>query len=486
MVEITFKEIADNIKTPGVYMEIDDKLASTGLTGKESVGLIIGQKLAVGTAEYDRVYTVYSADDAELLGGTGSEIHRQAVKWFDNNDNNVLKIVAVEQTEGQAATYTLTVTAAEAVQSGEVCVLIGGQRAEISIDEGTTAEEIAEALVEAVNAEPLMAFTASVGTENKKQITLTAKHAGTGYNKVPILLNYFDGQKTAAGVSVTIATGKEGNGNASLLNALAVLGDEYFTDGWTNYTDDANIRLLRDMLNDRFTAMQHNSSTMHLPFMGSFSEYITKAASINSMHIVLHPCLETVNMPDEFVAAAAAKIAYRTQVNPGLQYRGLQLKGILPSKKVLNQKEQNLFLNNGVSTVSVSNDGNVYLDRVVTTNTRKSTGQKTENYLDLFVVKLACYLRYSFINHMSAAFPCFKLADDDFDVQEGQEVATPLTITAETIAWAKMCQKAALIEKLESVVTGINSSDPNRADELMRPNLINNLIIHAVKMQHKN
>lgn len=485
MVEITFSEIANNIKTPGVFVEIDDKLLSLGLAGKESVGLILGQKLSTGSAEYNKVYTVHNPEDAAELGGAGSEIDRQAQKWFSNNDNNVLKIVAVKQENGQAATYNLTI-AGENIKAGQTCLLIGGYQVQLDVAEGDTAEEITTALIAAVNETVLLPFTASAIADQKTQLLLTAKHAGTGYNKIPMLLNYYDGQKTPAGLTITITEGTEGGGNASLLEALAVLGDEYFTDGFTNYTDDANVRLLREMLAERFKAMQHNSASFHLPFMGTFSEYITKAAAVNSQHIVLHPCLESVSMPDEFVAAAAAQIAYRTQLNPGLQYRGMKLNGILPAKKALSQKERNLFLNNGVATVTVNSSGDVYLERTVTTYVKNAQDQKTEAWLDLSKVKLVTYLRFDFINHMAAAFPCYKLAGDDFEVQEGQEVATPLTITAETVVWAKKCQKAALIERLDGIVSAINSSDANRADQLLRPNLINNLMVHAVKMQPTN
>lgn len=485
MAEITFSEIANDIKTPGVYMEIDDKLLSLGLSGKEGVGLVLGQKLAEGTAAYDKVYTVYSPEDATELGGIGSEIDRMAQIWFKNNENNALKIVAVEQTSGQAATYNITF-GGENIKAGQTYLLIGGYQVQIDVAEGDTPEEIAAALIEGINETGRMPFTASSVAEQTSQLLLTAKHKGTAYNKIPMILNYYDGQKTASGLTITIAEGAEGSGNVSLAEALAVLGDEYFTDGITNYNDDANIRLLRDVLAERFKAMQHNAASIHLPFMGTFSEYITKAASINSMHIVLHPCLESVSMPDEFVAASVAAITYRTQLNPGLQYRGMKLNGILPAKKALTQKERNLFLNNGVSTVTVDTSGNVYLERTVTTYVKNAQNQKTESWLDLWKVKLVTYLRYSFINHMAAAFPCFKLAGDDFEVQEGQEVATPLTIKAETMVWAKMCQKAALIEKLNEIIAAINSSDQNRADELIRPNLINNLMVIAAKMQPTN
>lgn len=482
MSNITFNEIANNYKVPGTYVEIADFYASQGLAGKESVGFIIGQKTSQGSGDFNRIYSVFSEDEVIKLAGVGSEVHRIAKKWFKNNGYNLLKLLFVEQTGGQTATYSCEITA-ENAKSGQINLLIAGQPATVDIAEGNTAAEIATALIAAINANEMMPVVASAVEGQQAQLLLTAKHKGEAYNNIPLTLNYYSGQKTAAGVKISFTASQEGSGNVSLIQALAAVGDEYFTDVITNYCDDANVRLIRQLLEERFTALRDKPATLHIGFHGTYSDYITKAAAINSMHVVLHPVCEGECMPDEFIAASAANIAYRSQVNPGLAYKNMKLIDILPSRTSFDERERNLLLNNGVSTVYRDTSGNLYLERPVTTLTKKSTGQKTENWLDVFKVKLIEYLRYSLVIYMNEKFPNFKLADDDFPIEPGMDIATPLVVKAELQAWGKMCQKAGLIERLEDVMTLRNDTDTSRIDALVRPNPIDNLMTMAIKLQ---
>ena len=110
---ITFNEIGQ-VKTPGVYCEIDNSLAIKGF---------IGRKSSNGTAEFNKVYPIYNSTTAAKLGGIGSELHRAAIEWFKLNPYNALKLAAVEQKDGQAAAYTLEITA-ESAKAGEVYLMI--------------------------------------------------------------------------------------------------------------------------------------------------------------------------------------------------------------------------------------------------------------------------------------------------------------------------------------------------------------------------
>ncbi len=77
MAQIDYNEIS-NTKVPGCYCEIDNSLASAGLSGKPSVGLLIGQALD-GTLGKNTLSGVISdADQLIALAGEGSELHRMA------------------------------------------------------------------------------------------------------------------------------------------------------------------------------------------------------------------------------------------------------------------------------------------------------------------------------------------------------------------------------------------------------------------------
>ena len=487
---VTYNEIANNLKVPGNYVEIDASLARRGLSGKESVGLLIGQKLATGSAEYNRVYQITDINQVIELAGYGSELHRMATFWDKNNQNNLLKIMAVEQKDGTAATYTLTVSATKA-SAGMINLLIAGYPVNVTVAADDTTAILQDALIEAINAEGMLPVTAAKAAEEEStgKITLTAKHKGEAGNNIDIQLNYYDGEKTAAGVTIEIAKGTEGSGNVSLLNVLAALGDEYATDITTPYVDSANLRQLRDVLTERFGAMSCNESTLYISTNDSYSELTTLSNSLNSEHIVLVENYKAPQMPEVRAAAVMAVCAYEAQQDPARQYRTLKLNGILPGKTSFDFKERNLLLNHGVATTLTDSAGNVTIERIVTTYQKNSVGAADDAYLDLTTVKTLIYLRYSYIQRMAQKFPRHKLADDSYPVEPGQAIATPSVIKAEAIALAGDWLKAGLIENLDDFKAGLvserNAVDVNRVDQLLQPDIINNLMIIACKIQFK-
>lgn len=195
---MTFNEIASNLKVPGAYAEIDASLARRGLTGKESVGLLLGQKLSTGSAEYNRVYQITDINQVIELTGYGSELHRMAVAWDKVNKNNLFKIMAVEQSDGVAATYTLTCTATKP-EVGTLSLMIAGYPVKVTVTGDDTAETLQTALIEAINAETMLPVTAAKAAEEDStgKITLTAKHKGEAGNNIDIRLNYYDNEKNA-------------------------------------------------------------------------------------------------------------------------------------------------------------------------------------------------------------------------------------------------------------------------------------------------
>ena len=146
-------------------------------------------------------------------------------------------------------------------------------------------------------------------------------------------------------------------------------------------------------------------------------------------------------------------------------------------------------MNHGVATTLTDSAGNVTIERIVTTYQKNSVGAADDAYLDLTTVKTLIYLRYSYIQRMAQKFPRHKLADDSYPVEPGQAIATPSVIKAEAIALAGDWLKAGLIENLDDFKAGLvserNAVDVNRVDQLLQPDIINNLMIIACKIQFK-
>lgn len=152
--------------------------------------------------------------------------------------------------------------------------MIAGISFTIDVSESMSAEDLAAAIIDAVNEELTCPVTAAKGEGNNK-VVLTAKNKGTAGNDIDVRLNYYSSQETAEGVVINISQTAEGSVNASLEDTIAALGDEYFTDMATTLTDEANLKLLRTMLDKRFSAMIRNESTLYLAEKGTMSDLMT-------------------------------------------------------------------------------------------------------------------------------------------------------------------------------------------------------------------
>ena len=154
MANISFNEIYDT-KVPGVYCEIDNSIAALGLKGKPSVGFLIGQKLS-GVLENNKISGLITDPDQLIpLVGEGSELHRMAKAWKENNKQTPLYAIAAPQTEGVAAIYNLSVTAS-AVKAGQINLMIAGRRVVLTVSDEQTAADIVTAFISKINANKLI------------------------------------------------------------------------------------------------------------------------------------------------------------------------------------------------------------------------------------------------------------------------------------------------------------------------------------------
>ena len=486
MAQIDYNEIS-NTKVPGCYCEIDNSLASAGLSGKPSVGLLIGQALD-GTLGKNTLSGVISdADQLIALAGEGSELHRMAKAWKEKNTANKLYVIAPDQSEGVAAVYKLTLTA-EDVKAGMVNLMIAGREVRLTVNEGDEVADITAALIEKINANKQIPATAAEVSDKPAELTLTAKHKGEAGNYIDIRFDYYEGEETAAGVKASVTQETKGSGNVSLAATIAATGDGYFTDIVTSYTDAANVRLLKTELSRRYNAMVCNESVVYYTLKGTLNEMLTGVDGVN--HQCVSPIMDykSPNMPEERAARFAAIAAYEFQKDPARQLSTLVLDGDLPAKEELTADERNMLLEAGISTLVTNASEQTAIEREVTSYRYNDRGVANDSYFDLPTVKTLIYLRYSYRDRILNKYGRYKLADDGYDVQPGQAIVTPSILTAEVIALAEDWQAAGLVEDIsafkESIISMIDSSDKNRVNQLFQPNIMNNLRLVAGKLQY--
>src|SRR3954469_11113073 len=122
---ISFNSVPTNLLIPFTALEFDSSRAQQGPSLLSYKALIIGQKLAAGTAVADTLYKVTSVDQVITLGGRGSSLHRQAVAWFASNRSTELWLgVLADNGAGVAATGTILV-AGPATAAGTIALYLG-------------------------------------------------------------------------------------------------------------------------------------------------------------------------------------------------------------------------------------------------------------------------------------------------------------------------------------------------------------------------
>ena len=98
--------------------------------------LLVGQKVAAGSAAANSVAKVTSADEVATLAGRGSMLHRMAVAYFTNNQATETWIgVLDDNAAGVAATGTITVTG-PATAAGTISLYVGGQLVSVAVASG--------------------------------------------------------------------------------------------------------------------------------------------------------------------------------------------------------------------------------------------------------------------------------------------------------------------------------------------------------------
>ena len=99
------------------------------------------------------------------------------------------------------------------------------------------------------------------------------------------------------------------------------------------------------------------------------------------------------------------------------------------------------------------------------------------------------YLRYSVRARISQKFPRYKLANDGTNYAPGQAIVTPKIVRAELIALFRDWEAAGLVENLDQfkndLIVERNTTDVNRVDVLLPPDIINQFRVFAAQIQFR-
>ncbi len=488
---ISFNSIPINIRTPGAYIEIDNSNALQGLPGIPSRMLVIGGRLSTGTVAEAVPTRVLSEDEAEAYFGRGSMLHLMFRALKANNDWTEVWAVALDDASGSVAaagdvTFGGTVTTA-----GTLNLYIAGQRVRVAVATTDGGDDVATNVAAAINAATDLPVTAAVNGETAEQVDITARNKGVTGNDIDLRVNHYPDEKLPAGLTVAFTAMASGSANPDIADAITILGDQWFTDWVVPYTDSANLVALEAELATRFGPMVMQDASAYTAARGAHAALTTLGNARNSPHLSIIGADNSPTAPWAWAAALGGVAAYYTKIDPARPLQTLPLKGII-APKVEDQftlQERNLLLYDAISTFTVNDGGMVQIERLITTYETNAQSVDDASYLDVNTLKTLAYLRFSTRARILQKFPRHKLANDGTRYGAGQAVVTPKIIRAELIALMRQWEDAGLAENIDQfkadLIVERSSTDVNRVDALIPPDIINQFRVFAANVQFR-
>lgn len=387
---IEFNEVPEALRKPGAFIEIDGSQA--GLGGDLPAVLVVGQKLATGTAAAGELTLVASVGDAVAKAGAGSMLAQMVADYRAIDTNfDVYMLPLADNAAGVAATGTITVNAA-ATAAGTLALYIGEVPVSVGIATGQTPAQIALAIGMAINAaSPAVPLTAVVGS-GSNIVTLAALHKGTCGNDIDLRLNLY-GETTPTGLSLSISAMAGGAGNPVVPALAQVIGTKWFRYVALGINDDATLAAWHAEAQRRYKATVQGGFRIFAAKRGDFATDVAFGQTKNYEHMV---CLAAGINPTptwQVAASLAAAAAPRLYNNPVTSLEGTPIPGMKWAYS-FDDTQANSLLFKGMSTADVAKDGSVYISRLISMYQYRPDGSTDDAWLDINVAEVMERIRY--------------------------------------------------------------------------------------------
>lgn len=493
---ISFSYIPANVRVPLFYAEMDNTQAGYFAQNKRT--LLIGQKLAAGTAAVNTPFLVSTTDMAKTLFGTGSMLARMhALYRLQDSFGEVWCIAVADAGGGTNATGTITVTG-PATAAGTICLYIAGQKVTVGVASGDTANSIAANINTAINAATDLPVTGSVATN---VVTLTCRWKGATGNDISIL-DSFRGWAGGESLPTGVALAYSGSGlltggttNPTLAgNAITAMGDDEYDFVIHPYTDSTSLDAFQTEYNDsvgRWAWSRQVYGHCYTALRGTLSALTTAGALRNDPHHTIAGIDNDCPNPGwEYAAAYGGANSVCIQVDVARPTQTTLLNGILApraGKRFILTERQSL-LNYGIATSFVSG-GQLRVERAITTYQKNSWNQADPSYLDSETLHTLAEITRRLRNVITQKYPRHKLANDGTRFGAGQAIVTPKVIRGELIAEYADMEEEGLVENAtlfaKYLIVERDSNNPNRLNVLLPPDLVNQLRIFAMLNQFR-
>lgn len=486
---ISFNSIPVNLRVPGAYVEFDSSRAGGGLPAIPNRVLLIGQKLAAGTATALVPQRIFGTEQAEQLFGKASILAR-AIGAFKKADpsSECWAISLADLPGGTAATGTITVTG-PATAAGTIALMIAGQAVPVAVAAAAAANTVAAAIGAAINAKTSLPVTAAVETN---VVTLSCRHKGTAGNDVDVRHSYYQGEALPAGIALVVVGLANGAGDPDYETVWPAIADGDYRTIILAHNSAAVLASVEDELRDRMGPLRMLESFCWTAKRGDLAALAAFGPTRNSEFVSNIGTGLSPTPPWEWAGNYGAIGGYYTAIDPARPLQTLRLDTVLPPAENarFGRNDREALLAVGIATYVVDPGGNVTIERSVTSYQKDAYGQASTAFLDAETLLTLSYIRVSIRARFLSKFPRHKLASDGTRFASGQAIVTPSVLKAELLGLMREMEEVGLVENLDQfkadLIVERDASDPNRVNALIPPDLVNQLRVTASQVQFRS
>lgn len=267
MSDINFNDIPSALFSPGQFIEFSDVLANQGLQGQPHRMLLIGISNVPANAGVVFNLDVNNPAQGAALFGAGTSSARMAAAVLSVQNTIPVDAIGLAPAEGAAAAAGAVTITGAATANGELPLYVNGVDLSIPIMSGQTAVQAAAALLVEIQSIDNLPVTAVAGVAGA--ITLTAVEKGLPGNDIDIRVTYYTGDAVPAGLNVVVTPMAGGVGNPDITEAIAAIGDVWYTSFVNPFTDLANMAALSTELTSRWGPTRQIDGRAYMAMRGS-------------------------------------------------------------------------------------------------------------------------------------------------------------------------------------------------------------------------
>lgn len=480
--------VSTNYRVPGVYTSISNQDANTGLVSQAKKILVIGQKLATGTAVANVPFLATSSAQCKAETGNGSALAVIMDTVF-KNENLIEKWVIPQDDAGGGVKASATLTmGGTATENGVFSLQYNDTVISVPVLSGDTSAEVTTAFVaEAAKYVDLpILFIESVGN-----IEINARNAGTLGNTIRVAGGgAYNTSALPASLTVDASSTKftkaltSGATDPDIADAIANIPDDIFDYIIVQYNDSTNVTKMITELDRRWGETVQIDGVMFIGASGDVATVKAVGDAYNSQYLEVHDAQEDNIVADwHYSSAYGAQVAGSASEDPARPFNTLPLVGITAPSIDKRRKSSDLqiLLTSGVATSTVTRDNRVIINRATTSYTETSLGAPDPSYLDINTTLLTSTLRQSFNAWALTKYARMKIVDDIAPNLNLKNVTSPALIAGDVVGLATQWIAEGWIEDIAGFKQNLsvvrNANDPTRVDIIMKPNLVNGLQI---------